>query len=139
VVLFAAAVDGITYTLGREEIPKAVLDLYTTSESPLFFASVLLLAAPVFEEVFARGFMFRGIQASRLGNVGAVVLTSLVWSGIHLQYDWYHLLAVLAAGVLLGIARVRTRSLYTTIAMHSVWNLIATLEVWWYVHLCRLS
>jgi hypothetical protein len=75
--------------------------------------------------------MFCGIQASRLGNVGAVVVTSLVWTGLHLQYDWPCLLAIFASGLMLAIARLRTRSVYTTIAMHSTWNLIATLQVWW--------
>jgi hypothetical protein len=133
VILFAVAADVLTFLLGRNVVPESMLEIYTSVRWPVLLWSVVLLAAPVFEEVFFRGFMFRGVQASRLGSSGAIALTSLVWTGMHVQYDWYNLLIVFAGGVLLGVARARMGSVYPTIAMHSVWNLIATLEVWWYV------
>ena len=132
-VLFAVGADLMTYALGRSTVSESMIEVYTSVPWPPLLWSVVLVAAPAFEEIFFRGFAFRGIQASRLGSAGAIVLTGLVWTALHVQYDWYTLGIVLAGGVFLGIARARTGSVLTTMAMHCVWNFIATLEVWWYV------
>ena len=73
--------------------------------------------------------MFRGIQQSRLGNTGAVLITSLTWTVIHTQYNLYYLLVIFAVSILLGIARIRSNSIYVPIAMHSLMNLIATIQM----------
>lgn len=87
------------------------------------------VAAPVFEELFFRGFFFRGIQQSRLGNVGAVLITSFFWSIIHVQYDLPLIIWIFLLGILLGIARARSNSTYLTIALHALLNLIATIQI----------
>ncbi len=48
---------------------------------------------------------------------------------VHLQYDLYEIATVFVLGVVLALARLRTNSLYTTIAMHAMVNFLATLEV----------
>jgi uncharacterized protein len=101
-----------------------------TSYWPPLLWATLLVAAPLFEEFFFRGFMFRGIQASPLGNIGAVLLTSLVWAAIHLQYDIYQIGVIFLGGCLLGTARARTGSCRITMGMHFLMNLIATAEVY---------
>ncbi len=88
----------------------------------------LVVCAPVYEEVFFRGFMYEGIAQSKLGPAGAVVLTSVVWSGIHLQYGYFELCLLVVFGIVLGIARLRTRSILPCIAMHSAFNVLAALE-----------
>ena len=92
----------------------------------LWFALICL--APMFEEIFFRGFMFSGIRHSRLGGAGAILITSLVWAGIHLQYDAYQMATIFAGGLLLGTARLKTNSVYLTIGMHAIWNILATIE-----------
>jgi uncharacterized protein len=87
-----------------------------------------VVAAPVYEEIFFRGFLFEGILWSRLGPVGAVVITSLVWAGVHLQYDYFELSMLLIFGLVIGVARLRTRSIVTCIAMHFFFNLMASVE-----------
>ena len=67
-------------------------------------------------------------MSARLGGGGTIVLTSLVWACIHLQYDAYQVSIVFAGGLLLGTARLRTGSLWPTIAMHVFWNIIAMVE-----------
>ncbi len=94
---------------------------------PLFFAA-LLVAAPLFEELFFRGFMFRGIQQSRLGTTGAVLITALAWTLMHVQYDIVQLAVIFGGGILLGVARARSNSTCLTIAMHALWNAMAILE-----------
>jgi uncharacterized protein len=129
-LLFVVATDGITWLLGRDVVPPVMIEMYRTAVIvPLFWAT-LIIAAPLFEETFFRGFMFRGIQQSRLGNLGAVLITSFTWSIIHMQYDAYQVAGVFLIGILLGVARARSDSVYLTIAMHSLMNVIATIELW---------
>jgi len=114
--------------LGFEMTSEFMVDIYRTAVFlPLLWAT-LIVAAPVFEEIFFRGFMFRGIQPSRLGTLGAVLVTSFVWSMIHLQYNPYGIFVIFLYGVFLGVARARTNSTYLTIGLHSLINLVATIE-----------
>ena len=48
---------------------------------------------------------------------------------MHMQYDGYGIAQVFFAGILLGAARLKTQSLYPALAMHSLLNLLAMIEV----------
>ncbi len=100
--------------------------LGSASFRPLLWLSVVVLI-PISEEVIFRGFMFRGLLDSRLGAAGAVVLPSLVWGAIHLQYDLFGVLSIVGMGFILGMARLATGSTWTTIGLHVIWNGVAVL------------
>ena len=89
------------------------------------------VAAPITEEFFARGFLYRGWSESSLGTVGAILLSSLVWTALHLQYDLFFLGEVFSIGLLLGYFRHRSRSTWLTIVLHGLNNLAATLQTIW--------
>ncbi len=95
---------------------------------PIFYIG-LLVAAPVGEEIFFRGFLLEGFRHSRLGPIGAVLLVSLLWAAVHIQYDLIHMSYVFAAGLLLGAARLRTGSLGAVIGMHSAVNGLAIVSM----------
>ncbi len=57
------------------------------------------------------------------------MVTALAWAAIHVEYDLYWKAPIFAIGLLLGVARLRTGSLYLTIALHAALNLVALLEV----------
>jgi len=95
---------------------------------PLLWIAIVL-GAPLFEEILFRGFIFRGLQHSRLGSLGAILLTAFVWSAVHIGYDPYDRATLFVAGILLGSARLRSESVYPAVAMHSVMNLIAMMEI----------
>ena len=82
---------------------------------------------PAFEEAFFRGFLFVGLQRSRIGAVGTVIFTSLVWASLHLQYNISGMATIVMLGLVLGVVRFRTRSLWSTILFHSLWNFMALL------------
>ena len=121
--------DLLTYALGRPIVPEIMVALYRTSHVVALAWLAIVIAGPIFEEVFFRGFMFRGIQASGLGNVGAIGITAFTWAAMHAQYDAYGLATVFVLGILFGLARAVTGSLYLTTAMHAVTNAIATIEI----------
>ena len=79
-----------------------------------------------------RGFLFKGLLGSKLGEIGTVLVTAGAWAGIHFQYEAYGKVTVFIFGLLLGYARLRTRSLYTPLYLHSLMNLLATLEAAWF-------
>jgi uncharacterized protein len=86
------------------------------------------VAAPVTEEFFARGFLYRGWSESFLGPVGAILLSSLVWTVLHLQYDWFFLGEVFSMGLLLGYLRYRFNSTWLTVFLHGLNNLAAVAQ-----------
>jgi hypothetical protein len=121
--------DALTTLLNRPLVPEVMVQLYRTAGFPPLFWLAVVVAAPLGEETFFRGFLFKGILHSPLGSVGAVVLTALLWAVIHQQYDVYGVATVFVAGLLLGYARLRTNSIYSGVVMHALMNLIATIEV----------
>lgn len=92
---------------------------------------LIVLFGPFQEELIFRGFLLEGFRKSRLGNVGAVLITSLIWAAGH--YDGLAVAAfIFIPGVLYGIARIKTGSLYIPIAVHMLNNfLIGMLVIFW--------
>ncbi len=112
-----------------QNVAGMYLELYETSVYPVIFWLAVVVMAPLFEEIFFRGFMFRGIAASRLGAPGAVLITAFTWAVVHAQYDAFLISYIFVLGILFGVARARQRSVYLTIGLHAVVNLIATIEI----------
>jgi membrane protease YdiL (CAAX protease family) len=123
--------DALSRATGREVEPGFMGDVLKTARADgalglLVFA--FCVAAPITEELFARGFLYRGWSESFLRVPGAIVLSSLVWTGLHLQYNWYFLGEVFSIGVLLGYIRYRTKSTWLTIILHGLNNLAAVVQ-----------
>ena len=120
--------DLLTLALGKPIVPDVMKTLYETAQPLWLFWAALVVAAPIFEEVFFRGFLFKGLQASWLGTVGTVVVTAAIWAVIHLQYDAYGIATVFVMGLVLGAARSSSGSLLLPIGMHSAANFVASIE-----------
>jgi uncharacterized protein len=123
--------DALSRATGREVEPGFMGDVLKTARDDgavwlLVFA--FCVAAPITEEFFARGFLYRGWSESFLRPVGAIVLSSLVWTGLHLQYNWYFLGEVFSIGLLLGYLRYRSNSIWLTIILHGLNNLAAVVQ-----------
>ena len=123
--------DALSRATGREVEPGFMGDVLKTARADgavwlLVFA--FCVAAPITEEFFARGFLYRGWSESFLRAPGAIVLSSLVWTGLHLQYNWYFLGEVFSIGLLLGYLRYRSNSIWLTIMLHGLNNLAAVVQ-----------
>ena len=79
------------------------------------------VAAPVFEEFVYRGVLFLGLRG-RIGNVGALVFSSVVFAVAHSQYDWEGMLSVGVFGVCCGVLAWRTGSILPGIILHAIYN-----------------
>jgi membrane protease YdiL (CAAX protease family) len=133
-LLTVLAWEVVSRSLGREATPGFMTDLLKSGRdngaalSMLFAFSV---AAPMSEEVLARGFLFRGWSESFLRVPGAIILSSLVWTAVHLQYDLYFLAEVFSIGLWFGYMRHRANSLWLTILLHALNNMTAVVLTMW--------
>lgn len=92
----------------------------------LTFASsfVVFFAAGAFEEVLFRGYMLQTFVRANLAWVG-ILLTSLPFAMAHLDNPNANLISTLntaLAGIWLGIAYLKTRSLWLAFGLHLAWN-----------------
>jgi uncharacterized protein len=123
--------DTVSRLTGREVTPGFMGDvLQSASDDGALWLLVIAfaIAAPVSEEFFARGFLYRGWSESFLGPVGAIILSSLVWTALHLQYDWFFLGEVFSIGLVLGYLRYRSQSIWLTVLLHGLNNLAAVIQ-----------
>lgn len=120
---------GAKQLLHLPDIPQFMLDVYSTAGwLPLLWFAVVV-AAPVAEETFFRGFLYQGLARSPLNAIGAILVTSTIWAGIHLQYEFGEIACVFVLGLLLGYIRYKSNSTWPAIAVHAVSNLVSTLEL----------
>ncbi|MHC4648532.1 MAG: lysostaphin resistance A-like protein [Planctomycetota bacterium] len=126
---YGVLADMVTYFSGGQIVHEFLIGAYETAYfEPLLWLG-FVVAAPIIEELFFRGFFFKGIECSRFGPVGAIVLAALGWSVLHTQYEVFYVAATFVGGLILGWARLRTQSVYVPIVMHMAWNLVATVQV----------
>ena len=124
------ASDALTWSLDKPIVPDFMSDLIRSATFATLLWLAIVVAAPVFEELFFRGFLMEGLRRGALGDAGAIVLTSLAWASIHIQYGLYEIGTIFVFGLALGLARIGSRSLWVPIAMHMLANLVATLEAY---------
>jgi len=127
-ILFNLGLEIVNHFIERP-IPGWMIESYKTAGSLPLFWFALVVAAPVFEELFFRGFMLEGLRHSKLGNLGAVIITAAIWAAIHLQYELFEVATIFLIGLVLGYAKIKTDSLYTVIILHALMNFVATLQV----------
>mgnify|MGYP003617134485 CR=1 FL=1 len=115
--LFIAGDIGQRLGLPRSDFMEQV----GATQTPWSMIISVVLVAPIVEEMLFRGFMYAGFERS-IGALPAVLLSSLIFTAIHSQYQWAELLVVLVLGLVLGLARMRTQSLITPTVIHMVNN-----------------
>jgi membrane protease YdiL (CAAX protease family) len=101
---------------------KIMVDIYNTAVWPVLLWTLVVIFAPIFEEVLFRGFLFEGFIRSRLGLIGTIFLTSLIWTGLHAGYGLYSLGTIFVIGIVMGIIRYKTGSLWSTMLLHALYN-----------------
>ena len=88
------------------------------------FVIVAVIMAPVFEETFFRGFLFRGFATS-WGWVWGALASATVFGLAHLQLSVF--VPLFALGFALAWVYKRTGSLWTSITLHALFNAISVL------------
>ncbi len=128
-MIAAMLIIAVISTISNHPEPQIMVDIYHSAKSPALLWFALIIAAPFFEEILFRGFLFEGLQRSSLGIISTAIITSAVWASIHLQYGLYEIVIIFFIGLLLSYAKIKSQSLYIPIAMHILMNLVATVEI----------
>ena len=96
-----------------------------------------IVIAPAGEEAMFRGFLFRGWVRSPRWVWPAIVVISILWAMLHIQYDWAGVLQIFIVGLFLGWMRWRSGSLVLTFLLHGLFNLEGTLETLALLHFAK--
>ncbi|HJQ68732.1 MAG TPA: CPBP family intramembrane glutamic endopeptidase [Blastocatellia bacterium] len=117
---------GATSFAPRDATPQSIL-----INAVILF--VIFLIAAAFEEVVFRGFMFQAllhnfrVMLGERGAVATVAITSLAFGVMHAfnpSATFFSVANTMLAGVWLGAAYLKTRSLWLATALHVAWNYV---------------
>lgn len=128
---------GFMFNIGKSDA-ELWIQTYRAAQAasalPLLWLAAVI-AAPICEELAFRGFLFRGWAASRLGIVGTLVTTSVLFGLMHAGYSPIGIVAVIASGFLLGWLRWRSGTVTLPILGHMLYNMVAmsslAVEITW--------
>jgi len=118
VIGWGMARDLLAPHFNQEEIPEYMIHAYQSADSMILLVAAIVIIAPLFEELFFRGFLYVGWRRSPLRWVGTALLTSLLWASVHGQYQLFDLTWIFGFGLILCAAREMTGSLWMPIIMH---------------------
>ena len=111
-------------------MPPFQVEAYQSAKDAGWLVWLLLaivVVAPVGEEIVFRGFLFRGLVRPGY-ELLAIVVISLAWALLHIQYDWLGMAQIFASALLLGWFRWASGSTMLTIVMHVLINFEAMIE-----------
>lgn len=118
----------IIFTMGITPPENALTELLEKPNLLLLLANVFLIAvvAPIIEETLFRGLLFGGLK-SYFGIWTAIVISAAIFSALHFELVGF--VPRFALGVGLGYLYIKSGSIYPSIGLHSLNNLIAVLVI----------
>jgi CAAX protease family protein len=126
------AASFILRSLFGQTIPAFMVETYSSARADgtlVFYVIGLCVAAPIVEEFWVRGFVFRGWSQSFLGTTGTIVLSSAIWAGLHTQYNAFYMTQIFLLGLLFATLRHRSGSTWLTVLLHGAYNAAAIVHV----------
>jgi uncharacterized protein len=105
-----------------EQLPSGLEDADQNVLLAVATGMLLIVVAPLAEEVFFRGFLYQAFRNS-FGVLPGALLSALIFGAIHLEFFKLVQLAIL--GVILALLFEKTRSLWSPIILHAVNNTLA--------------
>lgn len=125
--LFVAAAVAAGFVIGTLLPHDPLEDLrlwqpFLQSPAAPFMLLLIVVGAPLSEELLFRGFLFSALARSRIGLIGASLVSTALWTLPHAGYSLQGMLTVFIVGLALCAILVRTGSLRVTIFCHAVYN-----------------
>jgi len=117
VFAFNLIIEPLSMWMGMPDFMKELMRIF--SENKISSLIMLVVFAPVLEEIFCRGIILRGLL-NHYSPMKAILWSAAFFGIIHLN-PWQAIPAFLI-GVLMGWIYWRTRSLWTTIFIHFINN-----------------
>jgi membrane protease YdiL (CAAX protease family) len=116
----------IGYAISMIPWPQSAIDEYTAmygmtaSDGPMFLIASVLVA-PFIEEILLRGLVFTRLCRA-MPAAAAMILASLVFGVMHITLIW--IVYALACGIVLTLVFMKYRSLYASMLLHCVFNIV---------------
>ena len=110
------------------EMPSDFFE-YSKAVPVWMISIVFIIGAPIAEELLFRGYLYSQLINTKLGMYGTIIFTSLLWTGLHAQYDFDILISIFFLGLVLGYVRYRHDSVYLGIVIHAIHNIQATVYI----------
>ena len=116
------------------QTPKVKSPFENLGATPLSFALLALMAvilAPIFEELFFRGFL-QPLLSRTFGAIAGILLTAALFGGLHApeySWAWQYAFCVSLAGVVFGYLRYRTNSIIPCTVMHGCFNALSVIAL----------
>jgi len=102
-----------------------VNDVYAMKEgqNQIILALALLFWIGPAEEIFWRGYVQRTLSESKLGNVKAFIITTLIYAAVHIwAFNFMLFMAALICGAFWGFIYMKNRNLLTVLISHAIWD-----------------
>ena len=122
IVLALAVLGASTLFPNPQESP--IEKLLKVPLTAFLFATLGVLVAPFVEEVVFRGFLYPVVER-RLGKASALVVTALVFSGVHVSQlwgSWPAIVLITVVGFTLSSVRAHTDALLPSFIIHLSYN-----------------
>jgi len=130
-VILLPLLDAVSWLVGEPIVPPFQTNLYANAQKagvvPLVWLAIVV-AAPIGEEIMFRGFIFRGWARSQRSAIPAILAIAALFAVIHVQYNLYGIMQVLALGLLLTFFRWVSGSTLLTIVLHAIANFYAMVQ-----------
>jgi CAAX protease family protein len=126
--LLLAAISGaftiVAWLLARDDVLTDLGQLWPLmrGENWWLMFLVVVIGAPLSEELLFRGFLQSALAKSSLGFWGAALLTNTAWAALHAGYTLTGLFDVFIAGLVFSWLLWRTGSLRVPIVCHAIYN-----------------
>lgn len=116
------------------QTPKVKSPFENLGDTPLSFGLLAFLAvilAPIFEELFFRGFL-QPLLSRTFGAIAGILITAGLFGGLHApeySWAWQYAFCVSLAGVVFGYLRYRTNSIIPCTVMHGCFNALSVIAL----------
>jgi CAAX protease family protein len=111
---------------------KSPLDDLTATPGMLaLFGLMAVTVAPLFEEMFFRGFV-QPLLSRSLGMVAGIGITAAIFGALHAPeyaYAWQYAVCIALAGAAFGWVRAHTNSIIPGTIMHGAFNLASVIAM----------
>ncbi|MEE4246453.1 MAG: CPBP family intramembrane glutamic endopeptidase [Kangiellaceae bacterium] len=125
-LLLAAFFIFFIYLLNRfiVAIPAVAWSTQLINDASSLFLAVIAIAvfAPLFEELFFRGYLIQVLSLYGINNTYTIILSALFWSFAHSQYGIIDGVIIVVIGVSFATLNHYYQSIYPSLISHAVFN-----------------
>ena len=136
ILIFGGIVLAFVISLGATalhtpKIPTPFDQLANSKPELAIFAVTAIAIAPIFEELFFRGFI-QPLLSRTVGVIAGVLITAVLFGSLHLMeyaWAWQYALFISLAGAVFGWLRARTGSIIPSTIMHGAFNAVSVIAL----------